>query len=390
MQITSLSQNVDQISFPDKEVILVGTAHVSKNSAELVRDTIEEHQPDIIAIELDQGRFDSLQDPDRWKNTDIFKIIKDGKAYVLLAQLALSGFQKKVADNLGIKPGEEMHAAIEVAQNNNIKLELIDREVKTTLKRAWGSAGLWSVIKIVGSMIGSLFSKEEFSESDIEEMKNADALTAMMSEFEDVLPGVKTSLIDERDSYMCEKLARIKGKKVVAVVGAGHVPGMLKKFGTDIDVDELEQLPKGKKLTKLISWGIPILVISLLAYGFYSSGFDTGKEMVIAWVLANGGFSALGALLALAHPLTILTAFFAAPITSLNPTIAAGWVCGLVEALLRKPRVSDLETIAQDVTSLSGFWQNRVSKVLLVIAFANLGSTLGTLIGVSRIASLIN
>jgi len=324
-------KNIDILHLEGKEVILVGTAHVSKTSAELVENTILEHQPDTVCLELDQGRFDSLQNPDRWKETDIFQIIRTGKAYLLLAQLALAGFQKRIASQLGIQPGQEMISGIKTAQDIGAQIELIDREVKLTMKRAWGSAGFFSVIKIVLSLFAGIFSREEMSEKEIEALKESDALSAMMAEFSESLPGVKEALIDERDSYMIEKIRQSKGKKIVAVVGAGHVPGMKEKLNDNIDLSELEKIP----------------------------------------------------------PPGSITAFFAAPFTSLNPTIAAGWVCGLVEALIKKPRVADLQSISEDVTSVKGFWNNRVSKILLVMVFANLGSVAGTFLGVGLISRLL-
>lgn len=383
-------QNVDKLSLDNTELVLVGTAHISKKSAELVSEVIKREQPDVVAIELDQGRFESLEDPDRWKKTDLFQIVKEGKSYLLLAQLALAGFQRRLANRLDIEPGAEMRVAIEAAKETGAEIELIDRDVRITMKRAWALASWTGIFKIIGSVISSLFSREELSEEEIEQLKESDALTAMMSEFSSVLPSVKTSLIDERDSYMCEKLKAISAKKTVAIVGAGHVPGMLKKFPQSASIEELEKIPPPSRIFKIIQWGLPTLAIGLLLFGFFATDASTAKEMVTAWIVINGGLSALGALLALAHPLTILAAFLAAPFTSLNPFFAAGWVSGLVESLVRKPTVADLEDIGEDVTSYSGFLKNRVTKVLLVTAFSNLGSSLGTFIGIGKIASLLS
>jgi len=387
--VEETDKNIDIFELNKRKLVLVGTAHVSKTSAELVEKTIEKYKPDVVALELDHGRFDSLKNPERWKETNIFEVVKSGRAYLLLAQLALSGFQKKVAAQFGINPGQEMIAGIAGAESSGALIELIDREVKITMKRAWGNAGFFSVFRILISLISGVFSSEKMSEEEIEALKENDALTAMMSEFDDFLPGVKSVLIDERDSYMCEKLRRIEGDTIVAVVGAGHVPGMKKKLGQEFDLEELKTVPPKKISSKLIAWGIPLLILVMFFYGFVSSGTETGEEMVLTWVLANGTLAAIGALLALAHPLTVITAFIAAPLTSLNPTVAAGWVCGLVEAVLKKPRVIDLEQIGNDVTSVKGFWSNRVTKILLVMAFANIGSIVGTGLGLWGIARLL-
>ena len=387
--VTEIEPNVDLLEHDGRRFYLVGTAHVSKDSADLVEKTIREQQPDTVAIELCDSRYETLSNPERWKETDIYSVIKSGRAYVLMAQFALSTFQKKLADEFGIRPGEEMHRAMQVAHEIDAEICLADREVRTTLKRAWSKAGFFTVIKIVFSMFASMFEKQEVSEEDIEKLKTSGELAAAIDEFAGSLPGVKTALIDERDQYLAAKIGAATGDTVVAVVGAAHVPGIKRVFGSDIDVASLETLPPPKKIFKVIGWGIPLLILALIITGFVVSGRETSEQMVLAWVLANGISAALGTLVALAHPLTILAAFVAAPITSLNPTIAAGWVCGLTEAYLRKPRVIDLERVAEDLTSVRGIWSNRVIKVLLVVILANLGSSIGTFIGVGWIVALL-
>jgi pheromone shutdown-related protein TraB len=306
-----------------------------------------------------------------------------------MAQFALATFQKKIADEFGIRPGEEMHRAMQVSHEMNTNLSLVDREVRTTLKRAWAGAGFWTLIKVMFSMFTSMFEKQEISPEQIEKLKTGGELAAAIDEFSGSLPGVKTALIDERDQYLAAKIYSSTGNTVVAVVGAAHVPGIKKVFATDIDIAELDKIPPPKKIFKIIGWGIPLLLLALIITGFIVSGRETSEQMVLVWVLANGIAASLGTLVALAHPLTILTAFIAAPITSLNPTIAAGWVCGLTEAYLRKPRVIDLERVADDLTTVRGIWSNRVIKVLLVVVLANLGSSIGTFVGVGWIVSLL-
>jgi len=386
---TEIESNVDLIEHEGRSFFIIGTAHVSKDSADLVERTIRDRNPDTVAVELCESRFESLSNPERWKETDIYTVIKSGRAYVLMAQLALSTFQKRLADEFGVRPGEEMHRAIKVSEETGAELSLVDREIRTTLKRAWATAGFWTLMKVLYQTILSTFHAQDISQEEIEKMKTGDELAVVLDEFSGSLPGVKVALIDERDQYLAQKILNSPGDTVVAVVGAAHVPGIKRAFGAAIDLEMLEELPPPKIIFKVIGWGIPLLVVGLIVAGFVTSGRETTEQMVMAWVLANGICAAIGTTLALAHPLTIITAFFAAPVTSLNPTIAAGWVCGLVEAWLRKPRVMDLERISDDLGSVRGIWKNRVVKVLLVVVLANLGSSVGTFIGVGWVAALL-
>lgn len=390
MDISEIAPNVDRIEFEGRTFYLIGTAHVSKQSAELVESSIREYKPDVVCVELCEPRLQALRNPESWRETDIFHIIKTGKAYVLFSQLILSSFQRRLAKKFGIEPGEEMRRALKVADELGCEIAVVDREIRITLKRAWAQAGFWSLTKVICSLIASVFvDSGDVSEAEIEQLKEGDALSAMMAEFSEFLPGVKSALIDERDRYMATKILQTKGNTVLAVLGAGHIPGMKQVFGSDIDLKALEVIPPKSTTLRMIAWGIPLLIISMFIYGFYRAGSEIGMEMISAWFIANGVFSGIGAALAFAHPLTILTAVIAAPFTSLNPTIAAGWVCGLVEAFIRKPRVKDLETIADDIVTFKGFWNNRVTKILLVVIFANLGSVVGTFVGWLKVASLL-
>jgi len=388
-EYTEIEPNVDLIEMDGRRFYLIGTAHVSRSSADLVEKTIRERQPDTVCLELCQSRYETLSNPERWKQTDIYSVIKSGRAYVLMAQLALATFQKKLAEEFRIRPGEEMHRAMSVCKEIGVETSLVDREVRITFKRAWASAGFWSLIKIIGSLFMSMFATREISAEEIENLKGSAELTAVIDEFSGALPGVKTALIDERDQYLASKILSSPGNTIVAVVGAAHVPGIRRIFGTEIDIAALEEIPPPKKIFKIIGWGVPLLLLALIIAGFVTSGRETTEQMIFAWVLANGISASIGTIIAFAHPLTILTAFVAAPITSLNPTIAAGWVCGLMEAWLRKPRVVDLENVGDDLSSVRGIWGNRVIKVLLVVVMANLGSSIGTFIGVGWVVALL-
>lgn len=382
---TDENKDITRIQLENREILIVGTAHVSRKSVELAEETIRAFSPDAVAVELCEPRFQSLRDPDRWKNTDILSIIKEGKTYVLLAQLVLAGFQRKLGEHLQVKPGEEMMRAITVAEELDIPVSLVDREVRITLKRIWGNLGFFSMLKVMGAMIGALFTTKEIDSEEIERLKSADALEELMKDFSTALPGVREALIDERDQYLAQKIKDTPGNRIVAIIGAGHVPGIKQWIYQEIPLGPLEVLPRSKPLGKIIAWSIPLLVLGLITYGFFSSGLETSIDMITAWILINGLLGGFGALVAGGHIITVGTALLVSPFTSLNPFIAAGWVAGVVEASIRKPRVSDLESIADDISTIRGIYKNRVSKILLVVCLTNLFGSIGTFIGLERI-----
>jgi len=373
--------NISRLNINDKEIILIGTAHVSKESADLVVETIESEKPDTVCVELCSSRYQAISQKDKWQNMDIVKVIKEKKAFLLLSNLMLSSFQKKIADKFGIKPGQEMISAIQSAEETGAAIELADRDVQVTLSRVWRLMGLWEKMKIMFQLLLSSFSDaDEISEEDIEKMKQQDTLESILSEVGKSHPVVKQSLITERDVYLSQKIKNAPGNKIVAAVGAGHVPGILEYIHQDIDINPLMDIPPKGKAGTILKWGIPSVIIIAIIAGFFYGGANAGKEMIWWWIGANGILAGLGALAALAHPLTIVSSVIAAPLTSLNPMIAAGWVSGLVEAFTRKPKVKDLESLPKDVLTVKGFWKNSVTRILLVVVFTNLGSTLGTFV----------
>lgn len=386
-EVIQHKDNVDLIKLDGREIYLVGTAHVSLASAELAEEVIREVTPDAVAVELCEPRFQSLRDPDRWKNTDLVEVIRQGKAHLLLAQLMLSGFQRRIGDQLGVKPGEEMMRAVSVAEELGVPIVMADREVRITLRRTWAKLRFFSMIKVMATLIGSLFGDEELDAEEIERLKTADVLEETMREFSEKLPEVREALIDERDQYLAARIQASPGERVVAIVGAGHVPGIKKWLGETIDTAPLDELPPPSKTGRALAWLIPIIVVAMIVYGFVHGGAETSWEMFKAWFLINAGFGAAGSALAGAHPLTILAAFLASPFTSLNPTIAGGWVAGLVEASIRKPRVADFESIGDDLVSFKGLWINRVARILMVIVLTNLLGTIGTFVGGSVVAT---
>lgn len=377
----NIQENTDRLFINDKEIILVGTAHVSKESAELVKEVILSEKPDTVCLELCATRLASLRDREKWRNMNIVKVVREKKTLLLLMNLMLASFQKKIAEKFDVLPGQEMINALEAGEEAGAAIIPVDREIQITLSRVWRSMGIWEKIKLMFQLVFSLGSSDDITEEDIEQMKKEDILKVLLADVKKSHPVVEKILIDERDQYLTESLRQVDGKKIVAVVGAGHVPGIKKYMSEEkkIDLDELNTIPKGGIFGKVVKWLIPGLIIALFAAGFFIKGKSAGADMIWFWILANGIFAGLGAIAALAHPLTIITAALAAPLTSLNPMIAAGWVSGLAEAFARKPKVKDLEAIPTDILSIKGFWKNNVTRILLVVVFTNLGSTIGTM-----------
>ena len=388
MQDTYANQ-ISHLSHEDKDITLIGTAHVSKESVKLVKSVIEEQTPDTVCVELCQSRFHSIRQKDRWQEMDIIKVIKEKKAFLLLSNLLLASFQKRIAKKFDIKPGEEMIQAIDSAEAIDAEVCLADRDIRITLSRIWRKMGLWSKLKLLFSVILSVGEIEDIKESDIEKMKETDVLQSLLSDVGKSMPVLLKILIDERDQYLADKIKSAPGKKIVAVVGAGHVPGIKKYWPENMDISALETLPPKRKVAGLIKWIIPLFIIALIIFGFYRGGFTAGKHMITWWVMANGILAGLGALIAMAHPLTILSSVLAAPLTSLNPMIAAGWVSGLVEAFSRKPKVKDLESLSEDILSAKGFWRNKITRILLVVVFTNLGSSIGTFVAIPLMTKVL-
>lgn len=383
----SLPSSATTVELEGKLIHIVGTAHVSAKSVQDVRDAVAAVRPDTIAIELCEPRYQGMVKKSAWRETNLFRVVKEGKATFLLAQLAMQSFYRRLGKQLEVEPGAEMMAGAACAEETGAHLELIDRRIDITLKRVWRHLGFWQRIKLFGTMAGALFSSGEIGGEDIEALKQQDQLEAMMGEMGKAFPEIKKRLIDERDVYLAQKLRSAPGRRIVAVVGAGHVPGMLKAIREEVSLAELETLPPPSRWSKIWPWLIPAAVVALIAWGFWRGGMERGVDSIAIWIGVNGVLSALGAALVLAHPLAVLAAFVAAPITSLNPTIAAGWVAGLVQAWVRPPSVGDFEALPEAMETLKGFFLNPVVRILLVVVFANLGSSLGTFVAIPWIAS---
>ena len=383
------TNNIHHLVFEDKEIILLGTAHVSKESVRLAVDVIEAEKPDTVCVELCESRYQSIRQKDKWQDTDIVKVIKEKKTFLLLSNLLLVSFQKRIADKLDVKPGEEMIKAMEIGEALGAEIHLADRNIRITLLKTWRAMGLWSKVKLLFQLVLSIGKIDEINEEDIEKMKQEDVLHTLLSDVGKSLPILKDILIDERDQYLAQKIRTAPGNKIVAVVGAGHVPGIKKCWNTDIDIEALEQIPPKGKTSGILKWIIPLAILVLIVLGFYHGGANAGTDMIWWWVMANGILAGLGAAIAMAHPLTILSSVLAAPLTSLNPMIAAGWVSGLVEAFSRKPKVKDFERLPEDILSIRGFWRNKVTRILLVVVFTNLGSSLGTFVAIPLMVKVL-
>ena len=373
--------NLNKITFDDGKVLyLIGTAHVSGDSVKFVEECINEFEPDTVAVELDKNRMDVLKNRKKYEETDIFDIFKKKKVLFFTVQLIMSGYQKKIAEKTGSAPGSEFKKAIELAEEKDLKLVNADRDISVTLKRTINAMTFREKVKF---FTGMLFGDDkDVDEKAIEELKKGDMLMQIIGEMQDEFPSLKRMILDERDRYLAANIAQNLGEKTVAVVGAAHVPGILRRLQEEKPeedvLDDINFVPKGSKVTKVIPWIIPLLIIGMFIYGFFNGNAPDTLEAAIWWVVINGTLSALGCALALGHPLTILAGFVAAPITSLNPTIGAGIVTGLVQLYLVRPRVIDLETVSQDTMHIKGWWKNKLSRTLLVSLFSSIGSAIGT------------
>jgi len=376
------NEAIHRIDREGRQIVLIGTAHVSRESAELVEQVIEAERPDTVCVELCRPRFEALQQQDQWQQTDIVKVIREKRTSLLLSQLIMASLQRKIAQRFHITPGEEMLRAIAKAREQGAELCLADREIRVTLQRTWQRMGFWKKVKFLPEVLLSFFSTEEITEEEIEKLKQQDVLELALRTVGDKLPEVKETLIDERDLYLAHSIDHAPGKKIVAVVGAGHVPGILQHLGENIDIEALKRIPEKGLWGRSAGWLFPLAILGIFVAGFFYSGSEASLKMITWWAAITASFSALGALLLLAHPLTIAASALAAPITTLHPLIAAGWVAGLVEAGLRKPKVLDFLALKDDITSFTGFFRNKITRLLLLVAVVNLTTSIGTFVAI--------
>ncbi len=398
MNNTTIEQHTQKtvnITINNRAILLLGTAHISKESVQDIRDITENSNIDSIAVELDENRYKRItKHVNDFADLDIFTIIKKKKAMLFLSTIVLSAFQRRLGSQLDIAPGADMITAIEESKRLNIPCHLVDRAVDVTLKRAWSFSSFWDKQKIIVTIISMIFSKEKVSEEELQNLKERSLHSQIMDELSKFMPKLKKVLVDERDEYLACKIFQIKNKHVLVVLGAAHVPGVLchlqeykkiieekKKGDMSARLAQLNEVPKVK--IGIMKFIIPAAIIALFVWGFIKGGADTGLQNIISWYLINGILSLAGALFALAHPLTMVLAFVAAPLTSINPFIGVGMLTGLSEAFLRKPRGSDIEELPTLKLSLKTLYKNRVTRTLLVVFLTTLGSAIGTFLGLS-------
>ncbi len=382
---------LERLKIGEKHVLLLGTAHVSGKSIEDVREAVETEKPDCIGVELDINRLRQLREGNKWRETDIGKIISSGQAYLFLFTLLLANFQRSLGQKLGIKPGTEMVEAVRIAEETKTPVMLLDRDVNVTLKRAMEKMSLFEKAKFLYSIFAGFFAegKGGVTKEIVEEMKEKDVLNRLLQELSRELPSVKSVLVDERDAYIAQAILASPGRKILAVVGAGHVDGIKRHFDEKVDMRKITSVKKpGMDFVKIVGYAIPAVFVALIAVLFLTKGGTVTVTAIAYWVLATGTLAALGALVARGHPFTVLAAFLAAPITTLHPLLAAGWVAGYVEARLRSPKVKDFESL-NNLNSLGDFTRNQVTRILLVVALANVGATIGVVIGFPLVASLL-
>lgn len=377
------SSDVHTISFQDKTILLIGTAHISQESVDLVEKVISQEQPDCVCLELDEKRHKALTQKKKWQSLDLRQIIKKKQLSTLMINLLMASYQKKLGGQLGVQPGAELLHAANTAVDNDIPIALIDRDVRITLRRAWKSTSFFKKGYLLATIFASLFDSTEISEEKLTEMKQKDVLSELMDEMGETLPDVKRVLIDERDIYLCEKIKSASGKRLVAVVGAGHVEGIKRTFTQDCsaELERITAIPPISGVWKAIGWSIPLLIIgSLVTIGVQKGAAVAGANLLY-WILANGIPSAIGGILAFANPFTVIGAFVAAPITSLTPVIGAGYVAAFIQVMYTPPVVKEFETVGDDMGKLTGWWSNKLLRLFLVFLFTGLGSSVGTYVG---------
>jgi pheromone shutdown-related protein TraB len=381
-------QPIERVQRDGAEYVVLGTAHVSRSSVDAVQKLLASETFDAVAVELCESRAQGMRDPESFKQMDLFRVIRQGKAGMVAASLVLSTFQKRLADQYGIQPGAEMKAAMDGADERHVPVWLIDREVGTTLKRAWHSVGFWQRFGLLGGLLASVFERETIDEKEIEKLKQGDMLESAFSEFASESAPLYRSMIAERDAFMAARLreeaarsATTEPRKVLVVIGAGHLKGIcenlrIQQADPAATATELAQTPPKARWPKWLAIGLVLLIFVAIGYAFHRNT-ALGAQALRDWILFTGGFSVLGALIARAHPLSILAAFIAAPIKPFRPGIPSGGISAMVEAWVRRPRVADFESLRDDIVHWSGWWTNRVARTLLNFFLVSLGTVVG-------------
>ncbi|MBA8883301.1 TraB/GumN family protein [Dokdonella fugitiva] len=378
-------QPIARVRRGDIEYVLLGTAHVSRVSADAVRAILQREAFDAVAVELCEPRYQSIRDPEAFRRLDLFQVIRQGKVGLVAANLALSAFQRRLAEQFGIEPGAEMKAAIDGADERGLPVWLVDREIGITLKRAYHSVGFLDRLSIVGGLGASVLSREDVSEDEIEKLKRGDLLGSMFSEFARESPPLYDALIGERDRYMTARLreqaAAGEARRVLVVIGAGHLAGIERELANQNEmprplVEKLSQVPPPSRWPKWLAFGVFLVIAGAIGFAF-TRGARAGTDALLAWTLFTGGGAALGAIAAAAHPLSVIAAFVTAPLKPFRPGVPASAFSAGVEAWLRKPRVADFDSLRDDVAHWTGWWKNRIARTLLNFMFVTLGTVVG-------------
>jgi pheromone shutdown-related protein TraB len=378
---------------PEREIILLGTAHISQESVDLVRSAIAAEKPDSVCVELDESRLKALEDGDRWKNLDIKSVLKKRQMSSLILNLVLASYQKRMGESTGVEPGSELKAAVEETRACNANLILADRDVKITLRRSWASTPFFRKFKLLATLLGSIFETEKISEEELGKMREQDTLSVMMDDFGKAFPEIKQILISERDQFLTGRILKAEGKKVLAVVGAGHLQGIKSIIESEQEIppeEKLCKIPPPSHWGTVIGWSIPAAIVLSLVYIGIKLGPSAFADNALFWALATGLPAAFGATCALAHPLAIITALFLAPITTLHPLIGVGMFTAFIQAYFCPPRVYEMEAAADDIWKPSRWWKNRFTRVFLAFICPGLPTTIGSFIGIGKIAKTIS
>lgn len=366
-----------------REIILVGTAHVSRESVTLVRRVIEQERPDTVCLELDTRRHEALSQQRYWETLDLRQVIRKRQLATLLVNLILSSYQKRLGMKLGVMPGSELLEASVVARELGIDVALCDRDIRVTLRRTWASLSFYRKSMLLTLLLASLFERPEITEQEIDKIRQQDALSEVLKELGKTMPEVKRVLIDERDAYLAQKIQQAPGSKVVAVIGAGHLAGMSQALADarEVDLAELEAVPPVGMAWKALGWSIPLVILGSIGYIWWAKGLVAAGNNVLFWFFANAIPAGIGCAVAFAHPAAIAAAFFSAPFTTLSPLIGSGHVAALAQAYFQPPLVNEFQTLTEDITSLKRWWRNRVLRIFLVLLLTSLGGVIGVWIG---------
>jgi pheromone shutdown-related protein TraB len=377
------SGDVHKVDVAGREIWLVGTAHVSQRSVDLVREVIEREQPDAVCIELDPGRYEALSQEKKFAEQDLREVLRKKQLATLMLNLVLSSYQRRLGMQLGVAPGSELLEAAKVADENGIPMVLCDRDVRITLRRAWQSISWWQRMRLLSELGVSVFDNPEISEDELARIRDQDVVTEVMNELGRMMPDLKRVLIDERDAYLAHEILQTKGQKIVAVVGAGHVDGMRGRLERQesANLAEITSIPPDGRFWKIVGWSVPAVVIGSIVVIAMTQGAEAAGENAMIWFLANAIPSGIGALIALGHPATVLAGALSAPFTSLTPLIGAGYVAAFTQLWAQPPRVGDFSTLGDDFAAPSRWWKSRLMRIFLVFVFTTIGSLIGTWAG---------